>query len=190
MGSQLIELELPWPPSVKSYYRHVGFKTLIAKEGRDYRATVVAKLTGVLSEPLKERLKVTIECYPPDNRRRDLDNILKALFDSLQHAKVIEDDSQIDEINMIRREPLKPGLLFIRIETMETQQSRKERQRIVREYTSSETNKLVKLVCKLYMDGYSDELVMEKAALDQVQLEKIKKHIGDKLIAKGLIVEG
>lgn len=188
MGS-LVEIELPWPPSVNRYYRHVGYKTLIAKEGRDYRATVVARLAGVFPEPLKEKLKVTIECYPPDNRRRDLDNILKALFDSLQHAGVMLDDHQIDEIHMIRNEPLPPhGLVAIKIEIME-KQTQKERQQIVRDYTKSLGNKLTKLVCKLYMAGYTDELVMEKAALTYPQLQDIKQKIQKDLVERGIVVE-
>lgn len=185
-----LTLELPWPPSINRYYRHVGYKTLIAKEGRDYRATVIAKLTGVLQEPLKDRLKISIECYPPDYRKRDLDNILKALFDSLQHAKIMEDDQQIDEINMIRHEPLPPhGLIAIKIEIMEKKQTQKERQQIVRDYTTNLGNKLTKLVCKLYMAGYTDELVMEKAALTYPQLLEIKQKIQKDLVERGIVVE-
>ncbi|WP_159137369.1 RusA family crossover junction endodeoxyribonuclease, partial [Citrobacter braakii] len=33
--------------------------------------------------------------YPPDARRRDIDNYNKALFDALTHAGIWEDDSQI-----------------------------------------------------------------------------------------------
>lgn len=38
----------------------------------------------------------------PDRRRRDLDNILKALFDALTHAGLWLDDSQIDFISISR----------------------------------------------------------------------------------------
>ena len=36
-----------------------------------------------------------LEFYPPDNRRRDLDNAQKALLDALQHGGAYRDDSQI-----------------------------------------------------------------------------------------------
>ena len=29
-----LELELPWPPSVNHYYRHVGPRVLISRDGR------------------------------------------------------------------------------------------------------------------------------------------------------------
>ena len=50
----------------------------------------------------EERLRVQVECFPPDKRRRDLDNLGKSLMDSLQHAKVYADDSQIDFLSFER----------------------------------------------------------------------------------------
>jgi len=38
---------------------------------------------------------VEIILFPPDARRRDIDNYNKALFDALTHAGVWEDDSQV-----------------------------------------------------------------------------------------------
>ena len=52
------------------------------------------------------RLSVLINAYPPDRRKRDLDNILKSLLDALQHARVYPDDSQIDRLTIIRNEAL------------------------------------------------------------------------------------
>lgn len=50
----------------------------------------------------EKRLKVDIIAYPPDKRRRDLDNLLKAPQDSLQHAGVFHDDSQIADLRIRR----------------------------------------------------------------------------------------
>ena len=36
----------------------------------------------------------------PDNRRRDIDNLWKAAGDSLQAARVFEDDAQIVELTI------------------------------------------------------------------------------------------
>jgi len=49
-----------------------------------------------------KRLRVVIECFPPDRRRRDLDNLGKSCLDSLQHAKIFVDDNQIDDLRFIR----------------------------------------------------------------------------------------
>jgi len=52
-----------------------------------------------LKKPLQNKLKVEITAYMPDKRRRDLDNILKALLDALTGAGIWEeDDSQVDEM--------------------------------------------------------------------------------------------
>lgn len=55
--------------------------------------------------PLTGRLAVSIRVYPPDKRRRDLDNLMKCLIDALQHAGMYQDDSQIDRL-LVTREDL------------------------------------------------------------------------------------
>lgn len=112
----MIELELPWPPSVNHYYRHVGNRVLISKPGRTYRQTVVAMLRPRFRAPLMGRLGVSIRAFPPDRRRRDLDNLQKCLLDSLQHARVYGDDSQIDSLSIVRCDPVPKGLLRVAIE--------------------------------------------------------------------------
>ena len=102
------EFELPWPPSINHYYRRVGYRTLISREGRRYRREVVARLAARRTGPMRGRLKVVVHVFPPDRRRRDLDNLSKALWDALEHAGVFVDDSQIDDLR-IRRGPVVPG---------------------------------------------------------------------------------
>jgi len=52
---------------------------------------------------------------PPDRRRRDLDNVLKSLLDSLEHAGVYTDDSQIRKLSIERSEPVENGRTFVQI---------------------------------------------------------------------------
>lgn len=114
--SLMIELELPWPPSVNHYYRHVGPRVLISREGRRYRTTVTAKLANVKFSKFICPVELHIELYPPDARRRDIDNVLKCLFDTLTIAGVYDDDSQIHKIVAIKREPMRPhGLAYVRV---------------------------------------------------------------------------
>ena len=69
---------------------------VISKRGRAYRESVRSALRGVgHGLPISGPVCVRIEAFPPDRRRRDLDNLLKAIGDSLEHAEVYHDDSQI-----------------------------------------------------------------------------------------------
>ena len=109
-------LELPYPPSLNSYYRHVGNKVLISKAGREYRERIktIVIFDGIKGFD-KVDLQVIITCYPPDNRRRDIDNTLKCLFDSLTHAQVWSDDSQVKRLFVEKKEPLENGQVILKI---------------------------------------------------------------------------
>jgi crossover junction endodeoxyribonuclease RusA len=60
-------------------------------------------------------LGVHVHVGPPDRRRRDLDNTQKALLDSLQHAGVYRDDSQINDLRITRYAPAKGGIVIVQI---------------------------------------------------------------------------
>lgn len=118
-------MTLPWPPSVNSYWRHptrgpLAGRHLISEEGRKFRNYVCdfARVNGITAQ-FDGRLAITVRAYPPDRRRRDLDNILKATLDSLTHAAVIEDDSQFDDIRIVRQSLVKGGKLEIMITELE-----------------------------------------------------------------------
>ena len=66
---------LPFPPSVNRYYRHVGYRTLLSREGREYRSQVLSLLAGRGGQPLSQLLEVQLDLYPPDARRRDWDTL-------------------------------------------------------------------------------------------------------------------
>ena len=66
---------LPFPPSVNRYYRHVGYRTLLSREGREYRESVLALLAGRVGQPLSGQLQVQLDLFPPDARRRDWDTL-------------------------------------------------------------------------------------------------------------------
>jgi len=105
----MITLELPYPPSVNRMYRRVGFRTLISREGRAYRSRVCAILRQAGVQPLDGKLAVGLDVYPPDARRRDVDNVQKALLDAMQHGDVYRDDSAIKKLLTIMRETIVPG---------------------------------------------------------------------------------
>ncbi len=95
------ELILPWPPSVNHYWRSVRGRLLISAAGRAYRQQVIAAaFSGARFGSAK--VCVSIQAWVPDNRRRDVDNLLKAPLDALCHAGVYDDDSQIVELSIKR----------------------------------------------------------------------------------------
>lgn len=107
----MITLSLPWPPSVNTYWRHVGPRVLISAQGRQYRRDVCELV--MLGRHRKQislakhlgPVAVRIEATPPDARARDVDNLLKAPLDALSHAGIWGDDSQVVELTVVKLLP-------------------------------------------------------------------------------------
>ena len=110
-------LTLPYPPSINHYWRHVGPRTLISREGRTFRANVCALLAGggPRKPPAGGRIALAMDAFPPDRRRRDLDNLQKSTLDALQHAGIYLDDSQVDVLLTQRRDVVPGGRLTVRL---------------------------------------------------------------------------
>lgn len=72
--------------------RGAGGRTLTPARTRNYEAAVGghARASGV--RLLGRPVRVTIECFFPDRRRRDLDNIAKAVLDGLQGPGLLAGD--------------------------------------------------------------------------------------------------
>lgn len=113
----LVTLRLPYPPSINSYYGSRGGRPFIRKEGRDYRSKVMDILVPVFHErdSYGGPLRVWVEVMTPDRRRRDLDNISKALLDAITHSGVWEDDSQIVDLRYVRHGVEKGGSVRLHI---------------------------------------------------------------------------
>ena len=112
---EFVELELPYPPSVNHYYRRVGPRTLISREGRAYREKVSRYLALKGIEPSLGPLHVQIELFPPDRRLRDVDNTLKALLDALEKGGAYHNDVQIERLEVEKCRPVKGGKVIVRI---------------------------------------------------------------------------
>lgn len=111
------EITLDFPPSVNRYYRHVGPRVLISREGRRYRMKAVSRLGGI--RPIGGDLALTVHLYPPDRRRRDADNCLKCLQDSLVHAGAMGDDSQVKILHVEMLDPIPGGKVHVLVERKE-----------------------------------------------------------------------
>lgn len=135
----MIELTLPYPPSVNTYWRTTtnkpkqfgaGMKlngvkrspisVYISEKGQKFRADVMqAVLVARAAKRLSGRMQIDVVLHPGDARPRDIDNAGKALFDSLAHAGVYIDDSQIDRIIISRGEIIKGGQCQVLITELE-----------------------------------------------------------------------
>ena len=124
----MITLRLPFPPSCNTYWRHIVShgrpKTLISEAGRKYQREVadLAFMQIAIGAFPTERLRVDIVAFPPDKRRRDLDNLGKSLLDALTKAGVWTDDAQIDSLHFERGDVFKGGkvTVYVREDTART----------------------------------------------------------------------
>lgn len=133
-----VKLELPWPPSV-NHYKIVG-KIGITKKGKIYQKRINSPKTNLFylevwamikSRMSKEgfnsfdsetiSLQVYIDLYPPDNRRRDIDNSIKVLLDSLVRGGLIQDDSQISRLNVQRMGIIPDGKVLVKVSEIDNE---------------------------------------------------------------------
>jgi crossover junction endodeoxyribonuclease RusA len=118
-----MKITLPYPPSVNHYWRAFrmgkSIRFYVSDEAKKYRRAVGELLSEI--DMILGPLNVRIEAYPPDRKKhRDIDNILKGLLDSMEHAGVFENDSQIVDLHVVKRDPAPPG----RVEVTVTQAAR------------------------------------------------------------------
>src|SRR6476660_1831502 len=104
----MITLKLPWPPSINAYWTMAHGRIVISSDGTKFRSrvreTIIAmRLAGQLApEPIGGRLGMLIEAHEPTlSRYRDLDNPLKCLLDSLQHADLYANDRRIRDLRIV-----------------------------------------------------------------------------------------
>lgn len=104
---QTAEFDIPYPPSVNHIYMRTKKGTVVRSP--QYIKFIKSVFGIVYGTRLVKasRYRVDIELFPPDNRKRDIDNILKGTFDALTHCGLWRDDKLIVELHMYKREPEK-----------------------------------------------------------------------------------
>lgn len=103
-------LDLPYPPSVNTYWRANGKRRFISKEGVLFKTAVHAIcIRDKVTSFGDKRLNVYINIHPRSKRKFDLDNCLKAILDAMMSAGVYDDDSQIDQLSINRADQIVGG---------------------------------------------------------------------------------
>lgn len=133
-----IELTLPYPPSVNHYWQSKAVRSkktkrwtvikFLSKRAKQFRVEVDARVKEQIGLPpkLKGRLAVIVhEHYGPPKgathhpeRAQDIDNCLKPLFDALEWCKVYLNDSQIDELLVVKKRRAAIGRVNVTIKTI------------------------------------------------------------------------
>ena len=106
---------LPFPPSVNTYFAIYRGRKTLTKKGREYKSECLAVMAeqGLQDLNLKSHFSVHITMNPPCNRKRDVDNFLKATLDAITHAGFWGDDSMVDDLRIIRGVKSNPGHLHL-----------------------------------------------------------------------------
>ena len=98
-----MDLTLPFPPSVNSYLKKRGRRMVLSAEARayyDHVKLIVCGSVRKMDRPVRGPLELVMVARPPDQKERDLDNLLKVAIDSIQRAGLIVDDSQVCHIDI------------------------------------------------------------------------------------------
>lgn len=92
--------KFPWPPTINNYWAQIYGRVLLSKKGRIYRSEIIKQILIQGKLKLTGNIKVSVKMYPPDNRKRDIDNPVKCLLDSMQHGGLFDDDNQIKKLDL------------------------------------------------------------------------------------------
>lgn len=104
------ELFLPYPPSVNNYWGFSQSRRFLTAKAKAFKSEVYYKvIQSKITKFGKSYIRIAVELYPPDKRKRDIDNPLKPLFDSLVASGLFDDDSQIKELIVVCKEVIKGG---------------------------------------------------------------------------------
>lgn len=113
---------LLWPPAaLRPNASSPGNWRRKSDAAKRYRRDCLILARAVkLTRPAGANLRLNIEFSPPDNRRRDLDNMLasfKVGIDAV--AEVMGVDDSLFALNISRTDPVKDGRVSVRVEAFD-----------------------------------------------------------------------
>ncbi len=103
---------LPRPPTLNQYYRTFDGRMLLSAEGRQYKRLVLSAWIKAGQPKIEGRIGCKLIFYAFNRRACDLDNRAKAVLDSFEEAGLYKDDSQIDELTILRGRVVNPGYMY------------------------------------------------------------------------------
>lgn len=109
----LVVVCLPWPPTSNHNVKHANGGHYLSREHKLFRTDVATLILMAGVKHGSERLMISMEAFPPDRRRRDIDNLIKPVLDALQHGGAYADDSQVDAISIKRGEIRSGGAIEV-----------------------------------------------------------------------------
>ena len=98
--SETVTLHLPYPPSANALWRSVGGRNISSKAYRVWQSEAASIIAQQRTGAIFGTYGVTFQCERPDNRRRDIANLEKALSDALVSGGVVEDDYLAEQISL------------------------------------------------------------------------------------------
>lgn len=114
----MIAFQLPWPPSTLSPNRRLHWAR-VAKEKHRYRETCETATREQIGTATRmgQRLILELEFAPPSRRRFDVDGVLSRMKSGLDGAcdALGIDDNRFVEVRIRRGEPVKSGVVAVRI---------------------------------------------------------------------------
>ena len=116
---QALSVTLPFPPSLNNLYNTVmkGRKPVrvLGKRAVGYRADCLLALNGVPKVDWGDsRVVIEISLYPPDERKRDVDNYGKSLIDALVCHGYLPDDSRVVKVSIEMLDVVRGGKAIAR----------------------------------------------------------------------------
>jgi len=120
MTRNLLNLSIPFPPSVNTYWGFKGSQRFLTSKAKVFKTAVKTAFLREGHEGFEnKRLEVTIDLYPPDRRVRYIYNVVKSTLDALCQCGVFVDDGQIDVLHVSRKNVVKWGLAVVSLRVIE-----------------------------------------------------------------------
>lgn len=91
----MISYVLPYPPTVNGLFVEYAGKRIKTRAYASWRVEAGWEIARQGKKSIAGPCAILLQCVAPDNRKRDISNLIKAVEDLLVEMGVIEDDSLV-----------------------------------------------------------------------------------------------